>query len=89
MLLARQEHEDKRKRSKIEWKAAREGYHEAVLDLKNTEAKYRHYQGTIIFLRVESVAHKGLVAIISCRKWFNYNIYYNNRLNIAYIFIAF
>ena len=47
MLLARQEHEDKRKRSKIEWKAAREGYHEAVLDLKNTEAKYRHYQGTI------------------------------------------
>jgi len=44
MLLARQEHEDKRKRSKIEWKAAREGYHEAVLDLKNTEAKYRHYQ---------------------------------------------
>ena len=53
MLLARQEHEDKRKRSKIEWKAAREGYHEAVLDLKNTEAKYRHYQGTIIFLRVD------------------------------------
>ena len=48
MLLARQEHEDKRKRSKIEWKAAREGYHEAVLDLKNTEAKYRHYQGTIL-----------------------------------------
>ena len=50
MLLARQEHEDKRKRSKIEWKAAREGYHEAVLDLKNTEAKYRHYQGTNKYL---------------------------------------
>ena len=79
MLLARQEHEDKRKRSKIEWKAAREGYHEAVLDLKNTEAKYRHYQGTIIF----SLHAK------SCRNWYNYNIYYNNRLNIAYIFIAF
>ena len=51
MLLARQEHEDKRKRSKIEWKAAREGYHEAVLDLKNTEAKYRHYQGTILVFK--------------------------------------
>lgn len=84
MLLARQEHEDKRKRSKIEWKAAREGYHEAVLDLKNTEAKYRHYQGTIIFLRVDFTAHK-----IFIRNWYNYNIYYNNRLSIANIFIAF
>lgn len=89
MLLARQEHEDKRKRSKIEWKAAREGYHEAVLDLKNTEAKYRHYQGTILSFKDGSVVRKALVTRKSCRNSYNYNIYYNNRLSTAYIFIAF
>ena len=45
MMTARQVHEEKRKKSKIDWKQAREGYHDAVLELKSTEQKYRHYQG--------------------------------------------
>jgi len=48
MLTTRQVHEEKRKRSKAEWKLAREGYHEAVLDLKNTEDRYRHYLSEFI-----------------------------------------
>ena len=48
MLGARQDHEEKRKKSKIEWKIAREGYHEAVLELKNSEQQYRKYQGKLI-----------------------------------------
>ena len=49
MLTTRQVHEEKRKRSKAEWKLAREGYHEAVLDLKNTEDRYRHYLSEFYF----------------------------------------
>ena len=51
MLSTRQAHEEKRKRSKAEWKLAREGYHEAVLDLRNTEERYRHYLSKYNFKR--------------------------------------